>query len=369
MRNCYVMTRHAIRNYGSVLQTYATTLVLETMDRQPQIIDYRQEGVDDTARSYRQRGSGPAGALKDGAYRMFRARDARARGAVFERFLATNLQLTERQFASYEELLAYEGFSSNSTYCVGSDQVWNIEYNCDNRPYYLDFVPGGATKFSLSSSIGMSELPRHEERKLVESLSEFRGVSVREKTAEEYLRSLGIDALQHLDPTMLVNAEQWRTFAAGVPARPQPYLLVYQLNASDQLQKAALAIGRVLQLPVVRIEYWCTFRGRGAETILRPSLKEFIGLFRDASFVVTDSFHGSAFSINFGIPLTVIEPPQYSLRLTSLLEQFGVESRRANSIGDAVEIARTRDDRPFASEILDSERSRAIAYLNNVLTS
>ncbi len=366
MPQTLTITRHAIRNYGSVLQACATQTLIEAAGSSCTTIDYRQPGVGDTARGYRLRPPGPVGLVKDLTYRAFRARGARARGRVFEKFLKERLQLTPDRFDSYEALASHR-WPEDSIYCVGSDQVWNLETNADNRPYYLSFAPRVAKRFSFASSIGMSRLPSAAERRLVDELSVFAGVSVRELDAAAYLRSLGIAARCHLDPALAVTGRQWREFASAIPPRRGNYVLVYQLNSNPTLQEAAIAVGKELDLPVVRLEYWQTFRGRGAHTLMRPSVEEFVALIRDACVLVSDSFHGAAFALNLDTLLVSIRPPTYRGRLDSLLSQFELEALRASSVDQAVQIVREHGTLPDRAARLAKEQAKAREYLAEML--
>lgn len=362
------ITRHAVRNYGSVLQAYATQRLVEEAGSRCTTVDFRRAGVGDDARSYRQKESTLGGLGKDLAYRALRSHGARARGVVFENFLERYLELSETRYSSFDALKAEE-WRRDSVYCVGADQVWNIEQNRDNRPYYLDFLPEGVKRFSFASSIGMSRLPATEELKMIGSLQQFSGVSVRESSAVDYLESLGVSAVHHLDPTLVLSARQWRTFAEGVRLHKDPYVLVYQLNSNPTLQAAALAIGRSLGIPVVRVEYWLTMRGRGARTVMRPSVEEFVGLLRDATVLVCDSFHGAAFALNFGTKLVSVPPPNYRGRIDSLLTQFALEGCRARTINEAVEIANDDDIQRSIEPLLTSERERARRYVSSMVNS
>lgn len=365
MKNVNVITRHGIRNYGSVLQAYATRLLLEQAGAKPNFVDYRQPGSADSARGYAPGGPGVKGKAIDLAYTVYRHREAKRRGVVFEEFIQRSLGMSPETYRSHDEITAVGEWAQSQLYCVGSDQVWNLNYNVDNRPYYLDFAPVGAKKFSLSSSIGMARLPRTEEDKLRASLSEFDGISVREHDAAEYLQELGLDAQHHLDPTLALNSSVWREMAdPGICGR---YVLVYQLNRNPGLERASELIAEHMGIPVVRVEYWNNFRGRSAEKKLRPAVEEFIALFRDAACVVTDSFHGAAFSVTFERPFVTFMPPRYGSRIGSMLQLVELEHRVADSPESALDIVRNEPlPRPRVDR-LDRERIVLTNYISTMV--
>lgn len=366
MSNVIAITRHFIRNYGSVLQAFATQELIEDAGHDCQFVDYRQPGVADKARSYFPHTAGvPVKAL---AYRLLRARGARARGVRFENFLQEHIRVGAPRYCS-PNALQQAHLPEDAHYLVGSDQVWNVEYNRDNGPYYLDFAPACAQRFSLASSIGMQELPPTEEERLHRALQSFSGISVREQSAADYLNALGLKAVRHVDPTLARTPAQWDAFASAVQRHPMPFLLVYQLNTNPKLVQASTVLAKHLGIPVVRIEYWQTFRGRGAKTIMRPTVAEFVACFRDATFVVTDSFHGAAFSINYGKEFVAMLPPKYGTRIDSLLEQFDLTDRRVSSVGEALEVCRQGPVPTNREAKLQAERAAVRDYLAAQLSS
>ena len=301
-------------------------------------------------------------------YASVRGRSVRKIGGHFESFLQQNLVLGESRYRSFGELKTSDEFSDDQYFCVGSDQVWNVDYNKDNRPYYLEFAPEGAKKFSLASSIGMSRLPEHEEDALYAALSKFHGVSVREREAAEYIRGLGIPAEHHVDPTLAVRRGFWDEFA-GQSREDQPYLLVYQLNPNSQLDETVKELSRRLDLPVRRIEYGRSVRNFGKPIVALPAVKEFIRLFRDASFVVTDSFHGTSFSTIFERDMVAVAPPRYAGRIRSLLALVDREHLLVSSEADLSAALRIDCSLAGSTAVLDRERDRVSGYLGSVLTA
>lgn len=363
-----VITRHAVRNYGSALQALATQELLHAAGREVRFVDYRQTGYDDTGWSYANRGHAKHfNVLARAAYAGLRASSARRIGSTFERFLRSRLTLTERTYRSNSELLGSNEFSAEAVYCVGSDQVWNVEYNVDNRPYYLDFAPRGARKISLASSIGADRLPAKEEIAIKSALESFDGVSVREPAAADYLSRLGINAEQHADPTLAVDPTFWSEFAAPTTSRT-PYVLVYQLNASPSFNQVVDAVSAAVEVPVKRIEYWRGPRSFRYHASVLPSVEEFVGLFKNAAFVVTDSFHGSVFSTTFRVPFVAVAPPKYSGRISSLLTRTEQSERLVESPGAAIDVVNSGPQLQDPIISLQPERIRTAEYLRRVLS-
>lgn len=362
-----VVTRHAVRNYGSALQSLATRVLLEQGGAEARFIDYRQPGYDDTGWSYANRGQARRfNVVGRAAYAALREPSARAIGRNFESFLRTSIPMTGSTYRSTEALSASTEFLTTSAFCVGSDQVWNVEYNVDNRPYYLSFLPPESFRFSLASSIGVQELPADEAALLAGELESFAGVSVRERDAVEYLATLNVAAEQHVDPTLALDPDFWRTFAEA-PRSERPYILVYQLNGGADLNPVVDAISRFLSIPVRRIEYWRGPRSLKYPAVVNPTVEQFVGLFAHASFVVTDSFHGAVFSSVFDTPFVSVAPPKYASRITSLLELTGQMPRLVRSVSDALEVAAASLDSSAKNIALERERERVRAYIKRTL--
>lgn len=358
-----LVTRHAVRNYGSALQTIATCELLANAGASPRVVDYRQPGHEDSGWAIANQGAGarlPVPARL--AYAALRHPGARRTGRVFDEGLRGRVELSSRIYRSFEELEGATEFDAEDLFCVGSDQVWNIHYNVDNRPYYLDFAPTTARKFSLSSSLGAGSLPRGEEGRLVEALQAFAGVSVREADGAEYLNGLGVPAVQHVDPVLAVGTQFWKNFA-GAGRAYKPYLLVYQLNSSEVVPEVAGQIARALGLEIKRVEYWRGPRSFKGSSVVRPTLNQFVRLFRDASFVVTDSFHGTAFSSTFTKPYVAVAPPKYGTRISSLLELTSQQERLVGTPSAALDVALNGPDQSGTAAILRSESVRSQEYV------
>ena len=143
----------------------------------------------------------------------------------------------------------------------------------------------------------------------------------------------------------------WHELASGVPAAEEGYVLVYMLNDNPAMYSFArdLADRRGMRAKIV------TFNPlkrapEGLDSVCLPAPEEWVALFRDASFVVTDSFHGTCFSLLFARPMVVFDPPRFSVRLKDVLSDFDLANRR---------VADGRDPMNIAAESLDWSSVRA----------
>lgn len=254
-------------------------------------------------------------------------------------------------------------------YCVvGSDQVWNPHFG-NYHQFFLGFAPE-EKRLSYAASISTMDISAEEHDFFVQGLKGMKALSVREQAGANLIEQLtGRKAEVHLDPTLLLTADEWRS----VSRRPTwyhggEYLLTYFLGRRPaQID----AIAEELGLTVVNLldeevyEHYVT------------GVDEFLWAIDHASLVYTDSFHGSVFSILFQTPFVVCDrvgtgkgdaSEKMGSRLDTLLGYFGFEDRRTNQFKDY------RIENPLqppawerCEPVLAKERSRSAEYLRRVL--
>lgn len=350
-RDIYVATIIDSHNYGTVMQAVATRDVLSRYGR-PLFVDYCRPHWTRAgwARSYLGRGGNAlANAARLCANAPVRLRCER----LFRGFVERELELVPSA-----PFLEGGEFDRDAVYCVGSDQTWNVECNHGIDPvFFLANVPGSCEKISLSASFGRASLGE-EERGLTRSLLEgFRAISVRESSGVPVLRSMGLDGVALKDPVLLCRPGLWRELSAGVPRAGRGYVLVYMLNQNGRMCEYArrLAAERGVEARVVTFSP-LKRAPSGLRAACLPSPEEWLALFRDADYVVTDSFHGTCFSLLFERPMTVFDPPRYSVRLADVLADFGLSDRRAGDGVPAESVAVHGD--PVDWEAVRSSRER-----------
>lgn len=364
-----VMTLHNSPNYGSCLQTYATQAVLSGIGVAPRIIDYyREDAIPENETDRALNGQlvkkMPIFRLP-GVKALARipvSRIVARRAAPLNEFRRSRLALTDHKYYSYEDLEADP--PQADIYCTGSDQVWNSVWNKGfNKAFYLEFAPAEAKRIAYAASIGKSSLEEWEKAPMREALLKYSHISVREEEAVELLDSVGIQgAVPVIDPTLMLTREDWGQIASNKRIPAQPYILIYQLNKNPEFDQYAQKLSKKLGLPLYRIAYGVHEKRRGEHTIVCPRVEEFLGLFLGAEYVLTDSFHGTAFSVNLGRKFVAISPGRFSGRIMNLLSMTGatnhyLDDYRNLSIGDQPY------DFGHAQEVLVSKRKEAEKFL------
>lgn len=227
----------------------------------------------------------------------------------------------------------YDGF------VVGSDQVWRIrnvrgaDYN-----YFLDFTKGYDVKrVAYAASFGVDYWDDDQEKetsisKIRPLINQFDAVSTREDTGVTLCKELfGIDAKHMVDPTLLLDKTDYiKTF--GLHVQHRNYIAVYILDMTEEKQKIVRHVADVLHLPTKYInQSECGLLNRLPGILNeygKPDVESWLTCIAEAAFVITDSFHGAAFSINFEKQFIAIGNMERGLtRFTSLLDTFGIKER------------------------------------------
>ena len=328
-----IITLQYINNYGSVLQTYASQMYLEGKGCSVEIVNYTRENCrfvnleKSMRKHYKQKGLFfKLPFVSDLLVARWKKLHTK-RNEVFERFRNDKIHLSA-EYSSIDDLMK-EPPSANY-YCVGSDQVWNYLYNDGVLPeYFLRYAPNGAKKFSLASSVGIEKMEDAETGALIkEYLDDFSLITVRENTAKKLLDDLGVNnCYQILDPTLLIPKEKWISVLGLKRNLDYEYVLVYQLNPCKEMDKFAEQIAQKKGCKLIIISNNIRLSVPGAEIINNPTIEQFLELILYAECVVTDSFHGTAFSLNFNRELFSWLPKEYSTRLMSVLKMMGLQER------------------------------------------
>lgn len=352
MKKVAVITLHYIRNYGSVLQTYATQYIFEKMGCKVEIIDYVRPNVRHEAiRENR------SGMLKKLAYEGWKSIENYFRTRACVSFLEKYVHLT-RRYESYQELAARP--PQADVYITGSDQTWNSEYNGGILPaYYLDFAPEGCKRIGYSVSIGMDKFPEEEKEQVKAYVEKYNAISVRENQAKTILEEMGYPYVEHvLDPTLMLNRDEWKPLISKDTSRSK-YILIHKLNKNPVLEAYARMLAEKTGCKIVRVTYWLSNLFHGGKCFFCPKVGEFLALIDNAEYVLTDSFHCTAFSLNFHKNFFVFYPGKYSGRLQSILKLTGTEHRVVKDMADSPDGI----DYSFVDEVLHHERKRVTEFI------
>ena len=370
MKKIGLITIYHVPNFGSVLQTYATQILLEKLGMECCIINYRYPNEWHYSKGM------PKQSFKAMIGNLFGIRPAHRKANKLIQFKKENFNFT-RLYKNLDELKNAD-WGSYDMFAVGSDQVWKSHFTKGDSAFMLSFVPEEKPRISIASSFASDSIPDAFREKYKKHLSKFNAISVRERNGIDIInKELKIDRTVKvlLDPTLLLTKEEWlNTIPRSAFKKKKKYILLYMLTYAFEPRPYIFDILKHLQqlddYDIIALEgYTPKEKANGIEMIDKTdsSIPEFIELFVNADVVVTSSFHGTAFAINFGIPLVSIVPEGNSDdRQSTLLKSLGLECCIANS-QTPTSIIRYRYDLENATLNLDNLRRQSIAWIKNSL--
>ena len=289
---------------------------------------------------------------------------------AFEQFIPHSAQI-------YTNANIVQANAHYDTFITGSDQVF-ASYLLPFSAFYGEFTTPDKKVISYAASSNVKQFPPKAEKFFVRKLARLNDISVREKTLKEYIERITDKKAQVvLDPTFLLSPDEWLKIANPAPVPQKPYIFCYFLGekATWQRQKAREYADKygyeLVHLPYIMRTI------RQADSVLKGQgrydvgPREFVALIHNAQCVFTDSFHGMAFSINFGKNFYVFDrddqsgPNSMNARITDTLDMLGLTNRRITD-KNAVLDNSVLDFTP-AHEVLCKQKEKSINWLLEAL--
>ena len=359
-----LITYHQVYNYGSSLQAYATKKTIENNGCEVEIINYvpeRFRNYGSIRQTYQEKAYYNKNPLKCLLITLFCMPSRRKQKRVFSQF-DDYLALGEEV---YQESL-HKLNNCFDLYFTGSDQVWNNHFGGFDSAFFLDFLRN-KNCYAYGASFGKDQFEKKEKDYLKKALSKYRRISVRENTGVEIVNSLGYAAIQLLDPIYALSVQEWLTIAEPRVIE-EDYILIYQLNSKNALLEKAIELQAAEKIPrIVVIEYERRRRDRRATYEALPPVNRFLSLVAHAKYVVTDSFHGTSFSLKFNRDFFVALPPNFQGRIKSVLQLVGLESRMINNNHKITRIAKEQIDWDHVNTILSEEVKRNCQFIKECI--
>ncbi len=363
-----IVTIYNVTNYGAVLQTFATQEILSKYG-DVKVLNYNNPHINGEMKLLRFNKS--LKSILSVGKDLFRILPRRRLIKKFNSFIDSNLNITKEY---YNEELLNEILLDYDIVLSGSDQVWNpacvSKKSIIDEVYFLNFYNSNAKKISYSSSFGSYSFSKCEEVKLKELLSKFSNISIREKDGYNYLQRLLPDkSISHvLDPTLLISKNKWVNLL-GLKSKSsrEKYILVYSVPKTKLIANAVDYFSSKLNLKIISIDQNLSTLGRVDEQVRDAGIKDFIELYLNAEFIITDSYHGTCFSINFEKNFVAISPGHLSNRLESILTKVGLKDRILSSESEFNSLEINID---YISVIkkLDYERKQSMEFLTNAVS-
>lgn len=219
------------------------------------------------------------------------------------------------------------------TYIAGSDQIWNYMHTDFLDVFFLEFAKKfNAKRISYAASISVPKIPDDMKKTYQYLTDNIQYLSVRELQGAQLLKEIcGKEAKVVLDPTFLLDKAEWMNSVGQNPLKNERYILVYTLSGSKYIKQLAKNIAHNIKCNkiVFIISNKSFIYENNIEKQIIVSPTEWVGLMSEATYVVTDSFHGTAFSINFNRPFTTLVNPVSNMntRVMSILEITQLKDR------------------------------------------
>lgn len=251
-------------------------------------------------------------------------------------------------------------------YITGSDQVWNPLFA--PMDFFFDFLDDSKIRLSYAASIRINKFEKKEGKKIKELLDKFSYISVREERAVSTLRKIGVGRKIEVlpDPTFLLDMEEWNEVASTVEIDCK-YIVAYLVRNKQSLVQIR-KYAQEMKYKVILIEepgYYFEEDDIFIKTKEGIGPREFIGLIKNAEFVVANSFHGAVFSIIYNKPFYVYGDSTIDDRKKTLLEKLDLEGRLVKNNFDFTKDRAIEIDFEIANKVINENRT----YANNKLQS
>lgn len=357
-----LITLHNWFNYGSMLQSYALNRILDEIDGyECELIDFTPASIVGNERSWRLYSKAPE-------YRELREKyrnEIVERKNIFQQFEEL-YKLGNTVYQSDEEIEANPPVYD--IYVTGSDQVWNVNFRIASRAYFLAFT-GSGEKYAFSTSIGRCKEEKLEKFRLY--IDKYKQIFMREEAGAQLLSKMFPDKRigTLIDPTLILSKEKWGEIVDKAPVLQEDTIVCYA-TLDDELDKMMPILRYLYQKYRKKIVLFGMIIPREEEWIdnfIVAGPLEFIRLIRDAKLIVTNSFHGTVFSINFNTQFLTFNDENENPRKEGILRILHLERRIIHNLSECRAVEEEVIDFSEANRILEEERICALNKIKEVL--
>lgn len=358
-----IITFHRAINYGALLQAYALQKVLKNKGFRCDIIDYRNYIIEN---QYKEKTFADCHSLKDIGKFILNSKFDSNSIRKFRQFLSTHVSLSDPYYSIGELQKIASGYDK---LICGSDQVWNYTLTNFDKAYFLDFADNKLQKYSYAASFGFNNIPADYLEEYRTLLLKFNNISIRERRGAEILKTqIGINAEVVLDPTMLLSKQDWENITEDYKNKKE-YILLYVFWITPIIKNFVKKLANLTGCSIVFISNSLIKKINATyERSVGPT--EFLGLFKNARYIVTNSFHGMVFAINFNKDFFLEMMPEslgLNSRLYNVLDVFNLRARQIisgenNFIKDSIDYNQVNKN-------LLIERKKSLEYLNKIIES
>lgn len=370
MRKIILTTFFRAENYGAALQTYALQSVLQDKDFFVEILNFRDPIIEEPYELINLKRSSFYFFLRACVSTLIFYKRNKKRHKKFVQFRNAYLHIGKEEYRDIESIK--KNPPKADIYLTGSDQVWNTEITKGvSEVYTLNFGDKQIKRVSYAASIGNSRICTDDEEVFRRRLLRIDALSVREETAKRFLEKLlsKKNITVTLDPVLLRSREEWETILPKYERSAGKYILAYRVEMNEEYQKIVNDLSKKTGLRVVHFEKRKVY-GNNFYSAYTAGPLEFVNLIKHAEYIVTTSFHGTAFSVIFHKKFWVV-PHQYTgSRVTDLLEVLKISERVVYTCDEYLsKNYEQMIDYEKVDAILSSEREKSLKWLDRALES
>lgn len=356
-----LLTFHSVTNYGALLQAYGLQETLRSLNADSEFINYRFDIIKKEKKRMKIYKS-PLKVMKN--FIKNNLIKLKSKEIMFNEFSNEYLNISKDEYKYFEKLSLLE--EKYDKFIVGSDQVWNQKISENDPTFLFNFIKDKSKCYSYAASMGGVDADSNFKSIMEHNLRDFNSISVRENKAKNFISSFYKNNIEvNLDPTLLLSKNNWEKIAK-LPLKKN-YVLIYTLHPSENVYKLADELSRKDNIEIIEIATGLK-RRKNVTYIKGIGPSEFLGLFINSKYVLTNSFHGTIFSIImkklFYVDLLKTSKKWVNTRMTELLNLIGQSSRYKSDM--TLEEFLIPVDFSKISNILDIERKKAISFLNSI---
>lgn len=343
-------------SYGSMLQAYALKQTLSKIGYKSYILIDRVVATPES-KCRIPRTLKPTALLRGWLNHQLLA-DVTKQYQKSNQFLRENVDII--YYNGYQELAL--NYLKADYYLAGSDQIFNP--NNPQPGFYFEYVPDKSRLLTYACSMGTTNVPPEHEEVFAKRLSNFHRISVRESDNIPVLQKYRPDAeyQTHIDPTFLLDADEWRKKEKPYPVDGK-YILLYPLYWDKSLNQYVKKLKSESGLKIIGVFSSGYNTIECDKKLYDVGVDEFLWLVDHAEGVITSSFHGAAFSTIFGKKLCLVTNPRMPSRLNNLAQKFNIPKC---SIEDVLS---NHWDYAGAARVIQAEQKRSRRYLEEILNA
>lgn len=360
-----ILTFHNAHNWGAALQLYALKEYLKDLGHEVKVINYRNPIIDSNY-------------VKNPVIKL-RRKDWK--GILIYLYEKINLEYGKKsykekwnKFNNFEKQMLDNDTTEYTkedlqnldidTFICGSDQIWNPNLTGGLDEVYFCNFETNAKKISYAASMGIKELKPDDENIFKDYINRFDNISVREESLKQYIKKVtDMDVTTVIDPTLLLDVEKYDKIA--VKPKEEKYLFLYTLIENKSLYEIAQKIAKERNLKIIELTYSKKIEKLLHNEIANIGPEEFLGYIKYADCVITNSFHGTIFSMLFQKDFYTINAGKVNSRIENVLNIAQIPERCIKSYEDMKKCNKINYENVYKNLNVNALNSKD--FLNKVL--